>query len=191
MRVVILGSGRGSNAEAILRAEKDGRLGAARVVAILCDKPEAGILELGKKFGVPARFLPPGEFRTKLTGEAEAEYIRVISEFAPDLIVLAGFMRVIKPPFIQAFEGKIINLHPSLLPAFRGLNGIGQALDYGVKFTGCTVHYVTVDVDSGPVIDQSVVRVEESDTLSSLTGKVHRAEHELLPSVIARMSEKN
>jgi phosphoribosylglycinamide formyltransferase 1 len=188
MRVVILGSGRGSNAEAVLRAQAEGGLGEARVVAIFSDNPDARILQLGKELGVKTRFLDPGKFRTKLTGEAEERYIVEISAMQPDLIVLAGFMRIIKAPFIQAFAGKIINLHPSLLPAFKGLDGIGQAFSYGVKFTGCTVHYVTEDVDGGPIIDQALVRVEEMDTLESLEEKVHQAEHELLPAVIARLS---
>ncbi len=190
MRVVILGSGRGSNAEAILRAEREGRLGRARVVGVFSDKAEARVLELGREFGVESRFLDPGKFKTKLTGEAEREYVRAISELEPDLIVLAGFMRIIKPPFIQAFAGKIINLHPSLLPAFKGLDAIGQAFDYGVKWTGCTVHYVTEDVDGGPIVDQKAVRVEDSDTRESLEEKVHRAEHELLPATIARLAER-
>jgi phosphoribosylglycinamide formyltransferase 1 len=190
MRVVILGSGRGSNAEAILRAQKEGRLGRARVEAIFSDKAEARILKLGEEHGVPSRFLDPGPYRTKLAGEAEQRYIDEIAALEPDLIVLAGFMRIIKPEFIQKFAGRIINLHPSLLPAFKGLNGIGQAYDYGVKYTGCTVHYVTEDVDGGPVIDQAVVRIEESDTLDRVEEKVHAAEHELLPAVIARLSQK-
>jgi phosphoribosylglycinamide formyltransferase 1 len=190
MRVVILGSGRGSNAEAILRAQKEGRLGRARVEAIFSDKAEARILKLGEEHGVPSRFLDPGPYRTKLAGEAEQRYIDEIAALEPDLIVLAGFMRIIKPEFIQKFAGRIINLHPSLLPAFKGLNGIGQAYDYGVKYTGCTVHYVTEDVDGGPVIDQAVVRIEETDTMDRVEEKVHAAEHELLPAVIARLSQK-
>jgi len=172
-----------------LCAQKEGRLGAARVVAIFSDKAEARILKLGEEYGVPSRFLDPGAFKTKLVGEAEERYIEEISAAEPDLIVLAGFMRIIKPAFIQAFAGKIINLHPSLLPSFKGLNGIGQAFDYGVKYTGCTVHYVTEDVDGGPIIDQAIVRIEEEDTLEALEQKVHTAEHELLPAVIARLSQ--
>lgn len=188
MRVVILGSGRGSNAEAILRAQKEGRLGEARVVAIFSDRPDARILQLGREFGVEARYLDPGHFKTKLTGEAEQDYIEVLAAQKPDLLVLAGFMRIIKPRFIQAFAGRIINLHPSLLPAFKGLDGIGQAFAYGVKYTGCTVHYVTEDVDGGPIIDQAIVRVEEADTREQLEQKVHEAEHRLLPEVVARLS---
>lgn len=189
MRVVILGSGRGSNAEAILLAKQAGKLGRAEVVQIFADKPDAGILALGERFGVPAAFLDAAPYKTKLDGAAEQHYIAAISSCQPDLLVLAGFMRVIKPAFLNAFAGKIINLHPSLLPSFPGLDGIGQAWSRGVKVTGCTVHYVTAEVDGGPIIDQAVVRIESSDTLESLAQKVHAAEHALLPAVIARLSE--
>lgn len=189
MRVVILGSGRGSNAEAILSAQQAGQLGRARVVQIFSDKPEAGILALGARFGVPAAFVDPAPFKTKLEGEGEARFIAAVNGCAPDLVVLAGFMRVLKPGFLNAFAGKIINLHPSLLPSFPGLDGIGQALRRGVKVTGCTVHGVTAEVDGGPIIDQAVVRVAEGETLESLAAKVHAAEHTLLPAVIARLSE--
>ncbi len=188
MRIVILGSGRGSNAEAILQAQSAGRLGNARVVQLFSDKPDAGILALGPRFGVPAAYLDPAPFKTKLDGEGEQRYIAAIAACAPDLIVLAGFMRVLKPPFIAAFAGKIINLHPSLLPSFPGLDGIGQAFRRGVKITGCTVHHVTAEVDGGPIIDQAAVRIEETDTLETLAAKVHAAEHALLPAVIARLA---
>lgn len=188
MRVVILGSGRGSNAEAILNAQQAGQLGRAEVVQIFADKPDAGILALGPRFGVPAAFLDAAPFKTKLDGAAEQHYIAAILACRPDLIVLAGFMRVLKLPFVSKFEGKIVNLHPSLLPSFPGLDGIGQAFRRGVKITGCTVHYVTLDVDGGPIIDQEPVRIEETDTLEMLASKVHAAEHRLLPAVIARLS---
>ena len=190
MRLVILGSGRGSNAEAILQAQQGGRLGRAQVVQIFSDQPAAGILALGPRFGVPAAFLDAAPFKTKLDAEGEQRYIAAIAACRPDLIVLAGFMRVIKPPFLAAFSGRIINLHPSLLPSFPGLDGIGQAFRRGVKITGCTVHYVTPEVDGGPIIDQAAVRLEAGDTLESLAVKVHAAEHALLPAVIARLSER-
>lgn len=189
MRVVILGSGRGSNAEAILTAQQAGQLGRASVVQILADKPDAGILALGARFGVPAQFVDPAPFKTKLEGEGEARFITAVNAAAPDLVVLAGFMRVLKPGFLNAFAGKIINLHPSLLPSFPGLDGIGQAWRRGVKITGCTVHGVTAEVDGGPILDQRAVRIEAEDTLESLATKVHAAEHALLPAVIARLSE--
>ena len=187
MRVVILGSGRGSNAGAILAAQQAGALGRAEVVQLIVDQPGAGMLALGEKYTVPACYLDPAPFKTKLEGAGEDLYIETISALSPDLIVLAGFMRVIKPRFIAAFAGKIINLHPSLLPSFPGLDGIGQAWRRGVKVAGCTVHYVTAEVDGGPIIDQATVRIEPTDTLESFAGKIHEAEHALLPAVIARM----
>lgn len=190
MRIVILGSGRGSNAEAILRAQREGRLGRAQVVQIFSDQPNAGILALGAHYGVPAAYLDPAPFKTKLEGSAEEHYITSILSCRADLVVLAGFMRVIKPRFLQAFANRIINLHPSLLPAFPGLDGIGQAFRRGVKITGCTVHLVTEEVDGGPILDQAAVRIEAEDTLESMSAKVHAAEHALLPAVIARLSEK-
>jgi len=188
MRVAILGSGRGSNAEAVLLAQQAGRLGRARVIAIFSDQPAAGILALGPRFGVPARFIDPAPFRTKLEGEGEARFIAAVAGASPDLVVLAGFMRVLKPGFLAAFAGRIINLHPSLLPSFPGLDGIGQALRAGVPVTGCTVHGVTLEVDGGPIIAQEKVAVAPGDTLESLTARVHAAEHALLPAVIARLS---
>ncbi len=188
MRVVILGSGRGTNAEAILQAQAAGRLGSARVLQILSDKPDAGILALGPRFNVPAGFIDPAPFKTKLEGSGEDRFIAAVQEAKADLVVLAGFMRVLKPKFLETFAGKIINLHPSLLPSFPGLDGIGQAFRRGVKITGCTVHQVTQEMDGGPILDQTAVRVEPGDTLEALTARVHAAEHALLPAVIARLS---
>jgi phosphoribosylglycinamide formyltransferase-1 len=146
-------------------------------------------LALGPRFGVPAAFLDAAPFRTKLEGEGERRYIDAIDACRPDLIVLAGFMRVLKPAFLGHFAGRVINLHPSLLPSFPGLDGIGQAFRRGVKITGCTVHHVTAEVDGGPIIDQAAVRIEPGDTLEGVAAKVHAAEHALLPAVIARLSE--
>jgi phosphoribosylglycinamide formyltransferase-1 len=188
MKIVILGSGRGSNAEAILRAQAAGRLGRGRVVQIFSDKPEAGILAFGQKYEVPAVFLDPGPFKTKFDETGENRYLDEISRLEPGLVVLAGFMRILKPRFIEAFAGRIINLHPSLLPSFPGLDAIGQAWRRGVKITGCTVHHVSAEVDGGPIIDQTAVRIEAIDTLESLSAKIHAAEHALLPDVIARLS---
>jgi len=188
MRIVILGSGRGSNAEAILVTQMAGRLGNARVAAIFSDVADAGILRLGPRFGVPARYVDPAPFRTKLEGEGEARFVAAVSGERPDLVVLAGFMRVLKPGFLGAFAGRIINLHPSLLPKFPGLDAIGQALRAGESSTGCTVHYVTAEVDGGPILGRATVPIEKGDTHDSLAAKVHAAEHELLPSVIARLS---
>lgn len=174
-----------------MQAERDGTLGAARVVHIFADQPEAGILALGARFGVPAAFIDPAPFKTKLEGAGEERFIAAVRACEPDLVVLAGFMRVLKPGFLNAFAGKIINLHPSLLPAFPGLDGIGQAWRAGVAETGCSVHYVTADVDAGEIIAQARVPIVPGETIESLAEKVHAAEHQLLPAVIARLSRKH
>jgi phosphoribosylglycinamide formyltransferase-1 len=189
MRVVILGSGRGSNAEALLAAQQEGRLGDARVVQIFSDHVAAPILALGPRFGVPAQFLDPGPFKTKFDDAGEERYIEAVRKSAADLVVLAGFMRILKPSFMEAFPQGIINLHPSLLPSFPGLDAIGQAWRRGVKITGCTVHRVTSEVDGGPIIDQAAVQVTSEDTLATVEEKVHAAEHLLLPAVVARLSK--
>ncbi|HEY1793070.1 MAG TPA: phosphoribosylglycinamide formyltransferase [Opitutaceae bacterium] len=187
MRIVILGSGRGSNAEAVLAAQREGRLGAARVVALFSDVPGARILSLGAEYSVPSHFIDPAPFRTKLDGEGERRFIDAVSAAQPDLVVLAGFMRVLKSGFLTAFQGRIINLHPSLLPRFPGLDAIGQALRAGAEVTGCTVHYVTAEVDGGPILGQAEVAIEPGDTPETLASRVHAAEHSLLPSVIGRL----
>ncbi len=138
---------------------------------------------------MPAIYIDPKRKGARLSDEAEQTYIERIASFSPKLIVLAGFMRIINRPFIEAFEGRMINLHPSLLPSFPGMDGIAQAFDHGVKLTGCTVHWVTPALDAGPIIDQKEVRIEEQDTLELLEKKVHIVEHQLLPDVVARLSK--
>ncbi|MGK0176292.1 MAG: phosphoribosylglycinamide formyltransferase-1 [Lentimonas sp.] len=187
--IVILGSGRGTNAEALLKAEANKQLGNAKITAIISDREDAGILALGQKFKVPAIFIDPKSKNARLSKQAEQNYIERITSFSPKLIILAGFMRIIDRPFIDAFESDIINLHPSLLPSFPGLNGIRQAFEHGVKITGCTVHWVTPELDEGPIIDQKTIRIEEKDTLELLEKKVHITEHQLLPDVVARLSK--
>ncbi|NCG08389.1 MAG: phosphoribosylglycinamide formyltransferase [Verrucomicrobia bacterium] len=186
--IVILGSGRGSNAEALLKSEQNRKLGGAQIAALVSDQPEAGILELGTRFSVPAIYVNPGQGGARLSPEAEAAYIERIQAFSPRLIVLAGFMRIIGPRFIEAFKGCVLNLHPSLLPSFKGAHGIRDAFEYGVKVTGCTVHWVTPQLDAGPVIEQKAIRIENSDTLALLEKKIHAAEHQLLPEVVAGLS---
>ncbi|HTB64270.1 MAG TPA: phosphoribosylglycinamide formyltransferase [Opitutales bacterium] len=187
--IVLLGSGRGSNAEAVLAAQQAGILGRAHVAGILCDQPGARILELGPRFNVPALYLDPAPYKTKLEGVAEQNYIAQIRAWNADLVVLAGFMRVLKANFLHAFAGRIINLHPSLLPAFPGLESIRQALDARAAVTGCTVHEVNATVDGGKILRQAQVPITPGDTLETLATKVHTAEHALLPGVIADISE--
>lgn len=187
--IIVLGSGRGTNAEALLKAEVNTQLGSAKIAAIISDHEDAGILSLGQKFSVPALYIDPGKKGPRLSKQAEQVYIERITSFSPKLIVLAGFMRIINQQFIDAFAGNIINLHPSLLPSFPGMDGIRQAFEYGVKVTGCTVHWVTAELDAGPIIDQKPVQIEKEDSLKLLEKKVHIAEHQLLPDVVARLSK--
>ena len=187
-RIAILGSGRGSNCAALLEAQQNGRLGRGRIVQVISDVPGAGILDHARKHGVPAEWIDAAPFRTKLEGEGEQRYIQALRSQSPDLIVLAGFMRVLKPAFLEAFANRIINLHPSLLPAFPGLDGIGQAWRAGVRVAGCTVHRVNAGVDTGPILDQMAVYRLDSDTQESFAARIHAAEHALLPSVVARLS---
>ena len=187
--IVILGSGRGSNAEALLKAEASRQLGQASIAALISDRNEAGILDLGQKYKVPSIYIDPRKKGAYLDPSAEQAYIERIESFSPKLIVLAGFMRILRESFIQAFARRVINLHPSLLPSFKGADGIAQAYKAGVKITGCTVHWVTPVLDDGPIIDQKAVRVDPSDSLTQLEKKIHVAEHQLLPNVVARMSK--
>lgn len=190
MRVALLGSGRGSNAAAVLRAAATGNLGRANVVGIWCDIPDAGILDLGPQFNIPAVFLDPGPFRTKFSPEREMAWAQALKAANVDLVVLAGFMRVIKAPLLNAFPGRILNLHPSLLPDFPGLDGIGQTWRAGVPEGGCTVHWVTAELDAGAPLGQKRVARLPSDTEASFAARVHEAEHQLLPAVIAQLSQQ-
>ncbi|MGB0371847.1 MAG: phosphoribosylglycinamide formyltransferase [Opitutales bacterium] len=181
-RIAILGSGRGSNARALLRAERAGELGAAEIVGVLSDKKDAGILEHAREFEKDARF----EKYSKKTGDAA--YLEILDTWEPQLVVLAGFMRIVGDGILERWEGKLINLHPSLLPSFKGLDAIGQAWDYGVTVSGCTVHWVNSELDGGRVIDQSPVRIEKGDTKEIFEENIHAAEHGLLVDVVKRLS---
>jgi phosphoribosylglycinamide formyltransferase 1 len=151
---------------------------------VLSDVESAGVLEHARKRKLPARFIAPGKFRTKLEEEAERGYVSALQEAKVDLFVLAGFMRVLKGEFLRAFEGRIVNIHPSLLPSFPGLEAWKQALDHGVKVTGCTVHFVDAGVDSGPIIAQQPVPVLDDDTTATLHERIQTAEHELYPKCV-------
>jgi phosphoribosylglycinamide formyltransferase-1 len=187
-KIIILGSGRGSNAKAILEAESKGQLGNVSTVAILSDKKEAPILDLAQQFGKPSRCISCNPKKARLHSEETAAFLEAIKAHKPDLVVLAGFMKIIDSHFIQSLDGKIINLHPSLLPSFPGINSIESAFNFPVKVTGCTVHWVIPEIDAGTIIDQKAVTIEADDTLESLSEKVHAAEHRLLPEVIRRLS---
>jgi phosphoribosylglycinamide formyltransferase-1 len=183
----VLGSGKGSNFVAIAEACAGGTV-PAEVALVLSDVEEAGILARARGRGIPARFLPPGKFRTKLDEEAERGYIEALRAAEVDLVVLAGFMRVLKDAFLREFAGRIVNIHPSLLPSFPGLAAWEQALVHGVRVTGCTVHFVDAGVDSGPIIGQQTVPVLDDDTAETLHQRIHAAEHELYPKCVAAIA---
>jgi len=186
-RIGVLGSGTGSNFVAIADACKAGRI-PGQVALVISDVENAGILERARERYIPSYFISPGPFRTKLDPAAESAYAAKLIEADVNLVALAGFMRVLKDDFLGAFQGRIVNIHPSLLPAFPGLAAWKQALDYGVKFAGCTVHYVDAGVDSGPIISQKAVPVLDDDTPETLHVRIHAAEHELYPECIAAIA---
>jgi phosphoribosylglycinamide formyltransferase-1 len=182
-RLGVLGSGKGSNFVAIADACASGRL-SARVGIVLSDVPDAGILERARERGVPARYLAPGRFRTRLDPEAERAYVEALREAAVDWVVLAGFMRILKADFLRAFPQRVLNIHPALLPAFPGLESWRQALDYGVKVTGCTVHLVDEGIDTGPILVQRAVPVLDTDTAATLHERIQEAERQAYPEAI-------
>jgi phosphoribosylglycinamide formyltransferase-1 len=187
LRVGVLGSGKGSNFLAIADACAAGRV-PAEVAIVLSDVQQSGILDHAKERNIPGRYIEPGKFRTKLDDNAERAFVEELQRAKVELIALAGFMRVLKGEFLRTFEGRIINIHPSLLPSFPGLEAWKQALEYGVKVTGCSVHFVDAGVDSGPIIAQQTVPVLDSDTAESLHHRIQIAEHELYPKCVAAIA---
>ncbi|HZE58025.1 MAG TPA: phosphoribosylglycinamide formyltransferase [Chthoniobacterales bacterium] len=184
----ILGSGAGSNCRAILEQIRAGKLEAeARLV--VADTFDAGILDIARDYGVPNIYLSPGKFRTRLEPNVEMELVRSLQEAGVELVVLAGFMRVLKEPMLAAFSRRIINIHPSLLPKFPGIESWKQALEAGEKITGCSVHFVDAGIDSGEIIAQQEVPVLPGDTPESLHARIQIAEHALYPEVIAQFCE--
>ena len=185
----ILGSGRGSNCRAILDAIRAGTL-PARACVVVSDVLDAPILEIAREFSVPNAYLPPGQFRTRLEPAVEADLVRMLRDAGVDLVVLAGFMRVLKAPMLEAFPRRIINIHPSLLPKFPGLEAWKQALAAKEPVTGCTVHYVDGKIDHGEIIAQRQVAILPNDSAETLHARIQIAEHELYPEVIAQLCAK-
>ena len=182
-RLGILGSGKGSNFAAIADACAAGKV-AAEVAIVLSDVADAGMLARAHERSLPGEFIAPGKFRTKLDEDAERAYVERLKAAEVDLVVLAGFMRILKGDFLRAFPDRVINIHPSLLPAFPGLEAWKQALDYGVKVAGCTVHFVDQGVDSGAIIGQETVPVLDGDTAASLHERIQEAERRLYPRAV-------
>jgi len=187
LRLGVLGSGKGSNYRAIQDAILRGEL-AAETRIVISDIESAGILEAARGYGVRAEYVAPGRFRTKLEPEAEERVADLLKEAGVDLVVLAGYMRMVKAPLLTAFPGRIINIHPSLLPTFPGLEAWKQALVAGATETGCTVHYVVSGMDTGPIIAQRRVAVLPGDTPETLHARIQVAEHEVYPEVVRRIA---
>jgi phosphoribosylglycinamide formyltransferase-1 len=185
----ILGSGSGSNMQAILEAIDRGTLD-ARIALVLSDNPDAFILERARRRGIPAGVIDCGGFRTKFPEEAQAETAARLRAAGVELVCLAGFLRLVKRPLLDAFPRRIVNIHPSLLPAFPGLEAWTQALRAGVAETGCTVHYVDEGMDTGPVILSEAVSVLPDDTPQSLHARIQAVEHRLYPAAIRRAAEQ-
>jgi phosphoribosylglycinamide formyltransferase-1 len=189
LRLGILGSGKGSNFCAIAQAIEQGTL-FAEISVVISDVADAGILDHARDRSIAAHFVAPGRFRTKLEPEAEEKIVEILRAARVELVVLAGFMRMIKAPLLEAFPRRIINIHPSLLPQFPGLDAWTQAVAAGVPLTGCTVHYVDGGMDTGEIIAQREVPVLPGDTPASLHARIQQAEHALYPQSIARIAKQ-
>ena len=189
INVSILGSGTGSNFSAILDYAKAGNLPNVNIVSVISDVESAKILDKAKTAGLNSYYIAANNFKTKLEGEPEQNYIKILKENKTDYIVLAGFMRILKPALLSEFPNRIINVHPALLPAFPGIRSWEQALNYGAKITGCTVHFVDAGMDTGPIIAQVSVPVLENDTAESLHARIQIEEHKLLPNTLRLISE--
>jgi phosphoribosylglycinamide formyltransferase-1 len=189
IRLGVLGSGKGSNFRAIMDRITAGRL-VAEVRIVISDVEDSGILSYARDFQVPGLYVKPGRFRTKLEPEVEQDIVGLLQEAGVELVVLAGFMRIVKDPLLQAFPRRIINIHPSLLPKYPGLEAWKQALEAGEQVSGCTVHYVDSHVDAGEIIGQREVPILPDDTPERLHRRIQEAEHDLLPSVIQRIAEE-
>lgn len=183
LNIGILGSGNGSNAQSIMDAINAGTLN-ARVVCIISDVANAYILERARRHNVPAYEVDCSPFKTKLDGEGERRVISLLRYHNADLVALAGFMRIVKRGLLEAFPNRIVNIHPSLLPSFPGLQAWKQALDYGVKITGCTVHFVDEGTDTGPIIVQRSVPVLPTDTPETLHARIQEQEHIAYPEAL-------
>ncbi|WP_054709543.1 phosphoribosylglycinamide formyltransferase [Bacillus sp. JCM 19041] len=184
MKFAIFASGTGSNAEVLIRSAQAGEL-SGEVALVVSDKPSAPVLAKAEALGVKAELIRPAAYKNKAA--YEQELVSRLQSEEVDLVVMAGYMRLIGPVLLSAYEGKIINIHPSLLPAFPGLDAIGQALQANVTVTGVTVHYVDAGMDTGPIIAQREVALEKDDTHEMLAKRIQAVEHKLYPAVVKQL----
>lgn len=185
-RFAVFASGYGSNLQAIINSAKRGHI-KAELALVVSDNSKAYALARAKRAAIPSVVVDRKDFFSK--GEFEKEILRALSEHKIDFIALAGFMRVLSADFVRRYKNRILNIHPSLLPSFKGEDGIGDALRYGVKATGVTVHFVDEGVDSGPIILQGTLKVKDADTRETLARRIHKVEHKLYPQAIRLFSE--
>ena len=183
LKLGVLGSGSGSNMQSMQDAIEAGTLD-AKIVRVISDVEGAGILARAARHGIPASCESAAPFKTKLDGEAEARYIKILKDAGADAVVLAGFMRIVKPALLAAFPNRVLNIHPALLPAFPGVEAWSQALDYGAKLAGCTVHFVDAGTDTGPIILQRAVPVLDGDTPETLHARIQIEEHIAYPEAL-------
>lgn len=186
LNIGVLVSGRGSNLQAILEKIDKGELN-CNLKLVVSDNEEAKALDRAEKYGVKNKFINTNKFDNKK--EYEKKLIKVLEKEEVELVIMAGFMRILSSFFINHFKNKIMNIHPSLLPAFPGLNAQKQALDYGVKISGCTVHFASKEMDAGPIILQEAVEVKENDTVKKLSRRILKKEHKILPQAIKLYEE--
>jgi phosphoribosylglycinamide formyltransferase-1 len=188
LKVGVLASGRGSNLQAIIDASLAGEID-VEVAVVVSDVADAVALERARAAGIPAVHVPPGKFRTKLEPEIEQRYIETLESHEVDVIALAGFMRILHDDFLTYFAGRIVNIHPSLLPSFPGLDAQRQAWEYGVRWSGATVHFVDAGVDTGPIILQAAVPVRDGDTRDDLAARILEEEHRLYPMALQLIAQ--
>lgn len=186
LRLGVLASGRGSNLQSILEAVAHGEL-SARVAVVISNKKEAQALERAARYQVPALFVDPSHFRSR--EEYDAAILQQLKEYGVELVVLAGYMRLVTHTLIESYRDRIINIHPSLLPSFPGMHAHRQALEYGVRVSGCTLHFVDEEMDHGPIIAQAAVPVFEDDTEEQLSERILAEEHRLLPQILQLYAE--
>ena len=187
LKIGVLGSGSGSNMQSIVDEIEAGRLD-AEVRVVLADVPDAKILDRAKRHGIPCQYLDCAPWKTKLEGQAEDRCIEILKDAGVDTVVLAGFMRIVKPKLLAAFPNRVLNIHPALLPAFPGVHSWTQALDYGCKVAGVTVHFVDGGTDTGPIIVQKCVPVLEDDTPETLHARIQVEEHKAFPEALALLA---
>ncbi len=182
MRVAVFASGSGTNLQAIIDAD----IQTIEIAVVFTNNPDAYAIERAKKHNIQVEIIDHKNYKTR--EEYEKHIIEVLDSYKLNLIVLAGFMRILSTVFVRAYKNKIVNIHPALLPSFPGINAGRQALEYGVKYTGVTVHFVDEGVDTGPIILQSVVEIEDEDTEDTLLEKIHEVEHRIYPKAIELIS---